>query len=170
MPVHPLGELLDAFRARHGIRPCALPIAPGEDAQLSERDGLLELPGPPASGVILGRPPRVRGGSLATYLWVIDGTGIKVIIERPNDALNGGLPKHSNLTGGLPAFLGGEIWFASEGKLYISGGSGRYPPIDASQLEEVATILRAAGYQVVCLGWDGATGRARRLLLDELEL
>ena len=169
MPGRSLEELLAAFRARHPMRPCARPIEPGEDTQLEEGDGLFELLGPPASGVARGSPPRTRSDAVATYLWVLDATGIRVIIEAPTRTLDGARPKHSNLTAGNPAYVGGEIWFASEGKLYISGGSGRYPPIDGSQLEEVATILRTAGYEVVCLGWDEETGSARRLLLEELE-
>ena len=62
------------------------------------------------------------------YVWVIDATGIPFILERGLCALKGRSPKHSNLTGGKPASMGGELWFRTESSLYLSGGSGRYRP------------------------------------------
>ncbi len=44
------------------------------------------------------------------------------------------VPKHTNLTGGGRAYLGGELWFTNNSEVYVSGGSGRYPPSDERQL------------------------------------
>ena len=70
--------------------------------------------------------------------------------------------KHTNLTGGGEAYLGGELWFTSETSLYLSGGSGRYPPRDATQLEEATEVFRSFGYEVISLGWDHEARRALR--------
>lgn len=56
------------------------------------------------------------------------------------------------------------MWFASRVALYISGGSGRYPPRDPTQLEEAIQVFESFGYEVTSLGWNDATGKARRLL------
>ena len=56
------------------------------------------------------------------------------------------------------------MWFASSMALYISGGSGRYPPVDGTQLEEAVQVFHAFGYDVTSLGWNQGTGRARRVL------
>ena len=66
------------------------------------------------------------------------------------------LPKHTNLTGGGEAYVGGELWFASNDSLYVSGGSGRYPPIDSRQLEQAVGVFRHYGYEARSLGWDHA--------------
>lgn len=66
----------------------------------------------------------------------------------------GSVPKHTNLTGGGQAYLGGELWFTSATSIYLSGGSGRYPPLDATQLEEATEVFRSFGYEALSLGWD----------------
>ena len=72
------------------------------------------------------------------------------------------MPKHTNLTGGGGAYLGGQMWFASEEALYVSGGSGRYPPTDRRQLEEAVQVIESFGYEVISFGWNPETGMARR--------
>ena len=98
------------------------------------------------------------------YLWVIDTRGVPYTLDAPISAI-GAVPKHTNLTGGGQAYLGGELWFVSGTAVYISGGSGRYPPIDAAQLDEAAQVFRAFGYDVTSLGWDSQRGQARRILV-----
>ena len=74
------------------------------------------------------------------------------------------LPKHSNLTGSGEAYLGGELWFTSASSLYVSGGSGRYPPLNAAQLEEAVEVFESFGYEVTSLGWDHIWGEPMRNL------
>ena len=92
----------------------------------------------------------------------MDDQGISYCIETPIPAIGNKLPKHTNLTGGKNAYIGGELWFETTGSLYISGGSGRYPPIDQNQLDHFVQIIRDLGYNVTSLGWDIETGRANR--------
>ena len=82
--------------------------------------------------------------------------------------LDHSLPKHTNLTGGAHAYLGGEMWFVSDIALYISGGSGRYPPENRTQLDEASRVFESFGYEVISLGWDDALGMPRRALTENL--
>jgi hypothetical protein len=70
---------------------------------------LSPLPYAPAAGVMIGGvPPKHRKGAIThLYLWVIDLAGIPYILERALPELGGELPKHTNLTGGKPASIGG---------------------------------------------------------------
>ena len=74
-------------------------------------------------------------------------------MEIINDRLNSNLPKHTNLTGGVPAYVGGELWFRTEEALFVSGGSRRYTP-NLCQLIDAVDVFRAFGYNVKSLGWD----------------
>ena len=80
--------------------------------------------------------------------------------------MNNEFPKHTNLTGGGPAYAGGELWFETEESLFVSGGSGRYEPIDAEQLEEAVSVFGAYGYTVTSLGWDISMDKPRRILWE----
>ena len=157
---------LDAFRSRHFLRPPGSGLIGGQQdtIQLEENDGFRLLALAPASNVLYGAPPSPRAEEVNTYLWVIDANGIPYVLEAPILAIGRAYPKHTNLTGGAEAFLGGEMWFTSGMALYISGGSGRYPPRDATQLEEAVQVFESFGYVVTSLGWDNTTGKAKRRL------
>ena len=138
---------------------------PDEIIPLSSADGVRTLEPAPAENVRLGAPPasrRRRGEN--TYLWVIDYQGIPYIIERGLPSLGGNPPKHTNLTGGAAAYIGGEMWFSDSENLYLSGGSGRYPPISENHLNDAVRVFESYNYRVASLGWDPRWNRARRTL------
>ena len=119
----------------------------------------------PVDGFRPGFPPRQRGGESANrYLWVIDDRGIPYILEAPLPILQHNLPKHTNLTAGGRAYLGGELWFSDHESMYVSGGSGRYPPADERQLADAVDVFRSYGYTVTSLGWDIESGYANRFI------
>ena len=161
---------LDVLRTRYSPRP---PIArptdtPTQSIPLQTSDGLSLLTPAPAPGVQFGAPSATRWRSRHnTYLWVIDIRGIPYVFETPVSAIGDLLPKHTNLTGGGEAYLGGELWFSSASSLYLSGGSGRYRPIDDGQLEEATDVFRSFGYYVTSLGWDYVMDEAKRILEDD---
>ena len=103
------------FRERYAKRPLnpRIDCQPHELVKLDAGHGVRALQQAPAQGVCFGRPwvSREDPGRY-TYLWVMDNLGIPYIIERPLLILNGSHPKHTNLTGGADAYLGGEIWFS----------------------------------------------------------
>ena len=133
--------------------------------QLDANGGLRLLEPAPAYDILYGVPPSSRTNKVNTYLWVIDARGIPYILEAPLQVIGSTLPKHSNLTGGAEAYLGGEMWFTSTVALYISGGSGRYPPVNATQLEEATRVFESFDYEVTSLGWDYQKDEARRRLV-----
>ena len=156
-------QALNAFLGRYPPKAASRPAAyPSENLRLTLQHGLRMLNPAPAVDILLGAPPTSRLDSRHRYLWVIDEQGIPYIIEKCLDALDTTLPKHTNLTGGGAASMGGELWFASDCSLYISGGSGRYPPANKKQLDAAVEVFESLEYVVTSLGWDEATGFARR--------
>ena len=158
-------QALDDFRSRYDPRPPEFVHHHREVVQLDLNSGLRLLEPAPASGISFGTPPSSSTDDPRNrYLWVIDERGIPYILESPIAVILHKLPKHTNLTGGGEAYIGGEMWFSSTISIYISGGSGRYPPIGGHQLEEAAGVFNAFGYNVTSLGWDDDAGSALRLL------
>ena len=156
---------LDKFRSRYSARPPEWPPIHPEGFGLTEADGVRMLGRAPARGVAFGKPPSSWNGACDNrYLWIIDGNGVPYVLESPVQALGGKEPKHTNLTGGGPAYLGGELWFESDAKIYVSGGSGRYPPASEAQLDDAVCIFSQFGYNAASLGWDDGTGAAKRYL------
>ena len=135
-----------------------------ESLLLDAADDIRQLEPAPVYGIVYGIPPYAETGGRARYLWVIDEIGIPYLQERPIDRLGGALPKHTNLTGGRPAYIGGEVWFSDSESIYVSGGSGRYPPRDETQLLDAVSVFESYGYKVKSLGWDSESQRALRVL------
>lgn len=123
------------------------------------------LPPAPADGVSLGQP-KVSDADpgINTHLWVIDEDGIPYVLDKELVELNGRRPKHTNLTGGGMAFVGGELWFEAKDRLWVSGGSGRYEPDTEALLLDSCRVFESLGYSVLSLGWNQEIGRARRYL------
>lgn len=62
--------------------------------------------------------------------------------------------KHSNITGGQPAFSGGEVSFLNDRELLISGSSGRYRIKTKSDLLDVYRAFNETGYKLYAMGWN----------------
>ena len=135
-----------------------------ETRQLSFADGLKLLGPAPARGVEFGSPPTGFGDGQSRYLWIIDNTGIPYIVESPLETLDEHPPKHTNLSGGSPAYVGGELWFISGHEIYLSGGSGRYPPRNQFELRDACEVFASFQYTVNSLGWNDAAKSANRIL------
>lgn len=160
------GTPLDRFRGRYGLRPPGRTPEPTERLRLTAAYGLRMLDSAPAPrDVSLGSPPSGRDSrGRNRYLWVIDSSGVPWILECRMPILGDKEPKHTNLTGGGTAYIGGELWYRSLCEMYVSGGSGRYPPEDETQLDDAVCVFRGFGYGVTSLGWDRGTERASRYL------
>ena len=154
---------LDEFRTRYYLRESARPISQHEDVPIQLGDGLRLLQKAPVSDVVFGYPPQSRETSgCNTYLWVIDDRGIPYLIESAMDILDGNVPKHTNLTGGKPAYIGGQLWFSDTSHMLVSGGSGRFPPLDEDQLAAAIAVFSSFKYKVTSLGWDEHGARRTR--------
>ena len=56
------------------------------------------------------------------------------------------------------------MWFSDSENLYMSGGSGRYPPTSENHLNDAVRVFESYNYRVASLGWDPRWNRARRTL------
>ena len=127
--------------------------------------GFSFLSSAPALGVLRGCPPKSASvNGCHTYLWVIDLRGVLYILDRGLVELSGACPKHTNLTGGMGAYVGGEMWFKTDSSLWLSGKSGRYGPLSSAQLDDVASVFMFFGYEVESLGWDDGTDSPKLFL------
>jgi hypothetical protein len=113
----------------------------------------------PAVSVELGRAPRSQDEPKEnTYIWLIIDSEIRFTLEEgplgPRFRVKDDKVKHTNLSGGNDAHCGGEMWFISDSEIWITGGSGRYPPSGAAELESIAEVFRSFGYEVTSAGWD----------------
>lgn len=159
---------LDEFRQQYELRKSARPIDSYQATRVGIESGLRTLEVAPVSEAVFGRPPKHTDDlGCNTYLWVIDSSGVPYLIENPLKVLNGRLPKHTNLTGGGPAYVGGQLWFLDTSTLYVSGGSGRFPPLNEEQLDAAISVFESFGYAVSSLGWNPVTDRARRILKEQ---
>ena len=159
-----MSSVLIWFRGRYQARGPYIKPQGGEAVQLTPSGGFRLLPVAPAPDVALGYPPKARQESCNRYLWVINDDGIPFILETLIDDLNGEKPKHTNLTGGRPAYVGGELWFETCARIFVSGGSGRYPPDGAGQLDDAVGVFESYRYTVTSLEWDEEIDKARRIL------
>ena len=97
----------------------------------------------------------------ATRLWVVREDDV---VHAPEDCAFGkaksrGVVKHSNLTGGAPAFCGGEVIFVSDREIVVSGDSGRYHPRSETEMTTVAQCFKRSGYAVWSMGYDADADR-----------
>jgi hypothetical protein len=142
---------------------------PSELRLLTEAEGVRQLESPPAETTVLASPrqsPDVRYGR---HLWVFREAVVPYILEAApmaSPALASGVAKHTNLTGGLPASCGGEMWIdpADERLLYVNGASGRYGPQTPQQLTDAVSVFHSRGFEVVSFGWDEDVNKPARIL------
>lgn len=86
------------------------------------------------------------------YLWVIDKSGLKIIPEStPNPAVTRKMVCHTNITGGMPALQGGELWFGEDNRVYVNNKSGRYGADTDVQEKAVIAYFISLGLEAVQL-------------------
>ena len=159
-------EALSAVRAMFPAKvPAPFLIGSPTELQLVPSDLLEQAPNERATRG--NKPVSRESASVGRHLWVIDDHGVPYLLERPMKECGGFLPKHSNVTGGQAAYVGGEVWFVDGRRLFVSGGSGRYPPASEDHLEAAVNVFRGFMYDVTSLGWDHETGFPRRYLRAE---
>lgn len=70
-----------------------------------------------------------------------------------------GVVKHSNLTGGGMAYVGGELRFIDPSTIAITGSSGRYRIRNADEMSSIERAFVESGYNVWSMGYDQDTNR-----------
>jgi len=147
--------------------PCIVPTE-AEAKPLAAADGLKHLAAPPVADVALvpAPPMTIDEAKISRYLWAVVPDLIPYALEQT--AVFGlELIKHTNLTGGVDAFSGGELWFIDERSFAFNGSSGRYGPRSKSHLDEICTLFRKLGYRVACTGFDTEVNRSRPVFLED---
>jgi hypothetical protein len=93
-------------------------------------------------------------------LWVVRDEDVPYASEscQYGRGLESQVIKHSNLTGGRPAFSAGELILLDEKTVVITGCSGRYGPRSPGELEAVAKAFKLSGYISWCMGFDEEAG------------
>lgn len=84
------------------------------------------------------------------FLWIIDDTSIKISKEKTRNTKRVHDPDHvchSNLSGGGKAFIGGEMFFGSDGNIYINYFSDRYGNPSVTQWETAKKYIDSVGYK-----------------------
>lgn len=94
-------------------------------------------------------------------LWVVRVEDAVSAEERGpyGQTLPGGVIKHTNLTGGLAAYSGGELLYLGEGEIVINGCSGRYGPRSADEMRLIELAFAKLGFRVWSMGYDEDAGR-----------
>lgn len=87
------------------------------------------------------------------YLWVLREEGFFIVDENDRDlverfSLVRNDVSHTNLTGGEECYCGGEVYFLEDNRIFVTGGSGRYPPTKV-MLEDLRKCLISFGCNVV---------------------
>jgi hypothetical protein len=99
--------------------------------------------------------PRVTEAMLdERHLWAVIVEAVPYALEKCafGSSLPSGVIKHSNLTGGRPAYCAGEIVFLTVSELIVNGCSGRYGPRTREEMYDVARAFRRSGYGVWTMG------------------
>ena len=82
------------------------------------------------------------------YLWVIGTWGLRMIRELTRNVAR--RPKqyvcHTNLTGGLEAYQGGELWFCEDGRVGVNWFSDRYGATTIDQWNAVLNHFERVNY------------------------
>lgn len=148
-------------------------LLPADDA-----DGKQYFRIAPARCIETGRPPKSEKETWdpsseclrKKYIWVVMENDIPYIMEYGAKAfkLSGKRFTHTNLTGGQAAHCGGEIWFADSCSFWMSGGSGRYRPRSAEELEQISLAFENLGYKVSSFGWDEESGEPFRFFREKV--
>jgi hypothetical protein len=151
------------YRAAHG--PARLPrgTEPGDlTLQMTPEDGLSELVDGPddAAGSDAGATLEADWQSVNLQLWAIR---MEDVVHAPESCEFGlkraaGVVKHTNLTGGAPAYAAGEIIFVNPSHIVINGFSGRYRVRSSEAMTAVEIAFKESGYHVWSTGWDADAG------------
>ena len=162
-------ETLPEFLERYPPRPYRCRDSDATDYPTPElepvtiADGLFHLNQVPQQASRGAPRQSHRNDGQNCHLWVVDERGRPCIPQAPLPRLGPRKLRHTNLTAGGEASIGGEIWFGELPLVYLSGSSGRYPPREEAHLKDAEQLFRAVGFDVQSLGWDQETDTPQRV-------
>ncbi len=161
----------DSYRQKYSLRQPDLSKLRYKDELdlIGIGDGLSFFP-PSMPVSMFGPVPKFRNdGKERKYLWSVSPSNVPFALENGanRNKLSRGYLSHTNLTGGLPAFSGGEMWFIDDNTVVINGGSSRYLPRGVEELADVSLAMKACGFKVGHMGWNFGTKRFARFKRGE---
>ena len=168
-----LTDSLSRYRAEWPIRAYDRERVGGPDElrDVTSSEDVSSFRLPPADPYVEGAPPIGGfGDGSDKFLWVVRSADVPYAPERGatgRTIAGRGKLSHTNLTGGADAHCGGELWFRNHRSVWLTGGSGRYEPRSAQELEAVVDALRTAGYEVTSAGWSAERGGPARYFREE---
>ncbi len=125
-------------------------------------DGLKLIPEYASSAELAeAAPPQVSAEmKKAAHLWVVREEDAVHAPEycKFGAGLAEGRIKHTNLTGGAPAYSGGELIWLGEREVLVNGCSGRYGPTNAAEMAAAAQAFANAGHRCWSTGYDEGSG------------
>ncbi|MBR4608788.1 MAG: hypothetical protein IKO41_21590 [Lachnospiraceae bacterium] len=104
------------------------------------------------------------------YLWIANKRNIKIVIEYNKSCVflvdklrrTKYVVKHTNITGGKKAFIGGQIIINNENFINMDFASGRYGPKTKNEFDywynEINNIFKKIGYNIFIEEWDADAG------------
>lgn len=166
----------DHFRANFGpakSTPSELIRNDDELRPIAENDGLrIWVDGPSDTDAPPSKAPMLSKNDIAAaHLWAVREADVVHAEEHCDFGRNlqTGVLKHSNLTGGQPAFCAGELLFLSADTIVLNGRSGRYGPATDVEMSAIARAFRQSGFTTWSMGYDTDTDRPFPFLGKEPE-
>lgn len=159
------------YRARFETRPPDLSRQrfPDEVDDMSGHDDVVSMTVAPAGRVTVGAPKTEGSAGRRMHIWLV--TPGDVLVAEEEGAAGRSMQRrslaHTNLSGGGDAHAGGELWYRDESSLWLTGGSGRYPPRSAAELDDLVASFRSSGYAVCSAGWDHDVAGPSRYFRDD---
>lgn len=152
---------LASYREEYSVKPMQRSTNNADELILMlPANGMYELPSPPAKAEefpqVRPLPATRTDAPIGRHLWVIRPTDMPVALEACDwgKSLASKRITHSNLTGGLDAHSGGEMWFVNEDRIGINAASGRYGANSEREFDQIVDALRRSGYHVAPAGFD----------------
>ncbi|QGM45094.1 hypothetical protein [Methylocystis heyeri] len=103
------------------------------------------------------------------HLWVVTTENVHYAPEACDfgKCRGAGATKHSNLTGGGRAFVGGELVFLEADTIAITGCSGRYRLRSGKEMAAIERAFVESGYNVWSMGYNEDTNRPHQFGLSD---
>lgn len=160
-------SIFNSYRTVFVARPADLSKKDKEDEVIdfSKNKDVYSLSIAPQAEFEIGTPPRkARTSGEKMHLWLVKTDDVAVTLEEGESGASTerGRFAHTNLCGLTDAHCGGELWFETHSRIWLTGGSSRFPPRSDQELSLIVDQFRKSGYEVCSCGWDaGIAGPAR---------
>jgi hypothetical protein len=162
----------DAYQPDQPMNPAARRYD-GDADQMGPQDGLTcWVDGPVESpGLVPEEKPQLPRQPDGQRLWVVTKEHVLHALEACDFGAKreAGAAKHSNLTGGGRAFVGGELIFLNEATIAVTGSSGRYRLRSSGEMTAIERAFVESGYNVWSMGYNQDVNRPNVFGLSDPE-